>query len=47
MLTTNNTPLKRNWTMLGDMETEDINDLPTPGLTIGNEFLSLLRLTEI
>lgn len=50
-LTRNDTPLERNWTMLGDTETEDTNDPPTPGLTIGNSNellrLSLLRLTVI
>lgn len=31
-LITNDTPIKKNWTMLGGEETEDINDPATPSL---------------
>lgn len=45
ILTTNDTPIERNWTTLGGEE----NDLPTPGLTTGNSNeslrLGLLTLT--
>lgn len=41
ILTTNYTPIDRNWPILEGEETEDINNPPTPGLAIGNSNKSL------
>lgn len=46
-LITNDTPIKKNWTVLGGEETEDINDPATPKLGNSSESLKLGKFDNI